>query len=195
MGIIKQYFVGIIFYSILGATISFSVCKIRKINNNKIIIGITLYCSYLFALLSLTVFPRIDVGILSDTGRIYVDFISNPLSNSSLNAIPFRSVINYLKDLFFSGNKDLRMLARLNITGNIIVYIPMGLIPSLILHEKRIGLIVLITFITSLSIEFIQLFIGRSSDIDDIGLNIIGSIIGYLICTLINQIKKIKRYE
>ena len=173
----------------LGAAIAFCVCKIRKIKDDKSIIRITVFFAYLFGLLSITVFPRIDVGILSDSGKFFVDFRFNSLSKSSFNAIPFQSIIYYLKELFL-GDKDSRMVARLNVLGNVILFIPMGLILGMIIHKKKIGLMALITVITSLSIEIIQFFIGRSFDIDDIILNVVGAIIGYLVCSLINQIKK-----
>ena len=41
--------------------------------------------------------------------------------------------------------------------------------------------VLITTLITSLSIEFVQLQIGRSFDIDDILLNVVGGFVGYLI--------------
>ena len=55
---------------------------------------------------------------------------------------------------------------------------------------KIIWPILFTTLITSGAVEFVQLKIGRSFDIDDILLNVIGGIVGYFIyigCTAINR--------
>lgn len=63
------------------------------------------------------------------------------------------------------------------IVGNMLMFIPFGLYIKYYLNN--IYLLLLITFIISLTIELIQLKIGRAFDVDDILLNNIGSILGY----------------
>lgn len=72
-----------------------------------------------------------------------------------------------------------------NIVGNIIMFIPFGMFVNNYFHMRKITLII-ITIIYSLLIEIIQLIVGRVFDIDDIVLNLIGSIIGFYV---VNSIK------
>ena len=65
-----------------------------------------------------------------------------------------------------------------NIIGNILLFIPFGMFLRYYFKLKIISLI-FITIIYSLSIETTQILINRVFDIDDITLNLIGSIIGY----------------
>lgn len=65
------------------------------------------------------------------------------------------------------------------VVGNMLIFIPYGMYITYYLDLKYIYLILVLTFITSLTIELIQVKIGRAFDIDDILLNNIGSIIGY----------------
>ena len=64
-----------------------------------------------------------------------------------------------------------------NIVGNIVLFIPFGFIFKY-LFKLQIRYLLLITILFSLSIELLQLLIGRVFDIDDILLNMIGSILG-----------------
>ena len=68
-----------------------------------------------------------------------------------------------------------------NILGNIILFIPFGLFVSYILKTKKKIPILFITLVISAVIEFTQMQIGRTFDIDDIILNLVGGFIGYLI--------------
>ncbi len=93
------------------------------------------------------------------------------------NFIPFREILRYE-----IGSKTFIN----NILGNIIMFIPFGLFISYILKTRKIIPTLIITFITSTVIECIQLGIGRTFDIDDILLNIVGGIMGYLIYLFFN---------
>ncbi len=91
--------------------------------------------------------------------------------NPEINLLLFREIFRYPvgSDLFFK-----------NVLGNIIIFIPFGI---LIKEEFNLNIFktILISLIFSLSIEIVQLLIGRVFDIDDILLNVIGSLIGYLL--------------
>ena len=65
-----------------------------------------------------------------------------------------------------------------NIIGNIILFIPFGMFYKSYFNIRLISLI-MITILYSFIIEISQLLIGRVFDVDDILLNLIGSIIGY----------------
>ncbi len=65
-----------------------------------------------------------------------------------------------------------------NIIGNIIMFIPFGMFLNEYFNIKKISLL-FITIIYSLSIEIVQIFVGRVFDVDDIILNLLGSFIGW----------------
>lgn len=72
---------------------------------------------------------------------------------------------------------------------NVLLFIPLGFFIPVVLQSMRkwyktIG----ISFAVTFCVEFIQYFIGRSSDIDDIITNLLGAIIGYLVYSLIDRI-------
>lgn len=108
------------------------------------------------------------------------DFVS--FSN---NFTPFQEIKRYeiYSPLFFR-----------NIVGNIVLFIPFAYIISDMIKERigKTNLLItsFICLFTSCGIETIQMFIGRSFDIDDIILNFAGSIIGYTLYKLVHFIYK-----
>lgn len=105
-----------------------------------------------------------------------------------------------LKDINISDGNNLRLFSEIlrydfgsrlffkNIIGNVIMFIPYGFFSSLYIKIKRSLSAFLLIFISSLTIETIQLLIGRVFDVDDIVLNVVGGMIGYLIYKLISKI-------
>ena len=61
---------------------------------------------------------------------------------------------------------------------------------STYIKPKRILSILIVSVISSATVEFVQLCIGRSFDVDDIILNSLGVIIGFLIYIGLGAIKK-----
>lgn len=106
-----------------------------------------------------------------------------------MNLIPFKEMLRYsVGSLGFIKNT----------LGNIILFIPYGFFCFYYTKEKRIIIGVLVSLIASFCIEFVQFLIGRSFDIDDIILNVLGAIIGFLIYKLLFLISKvfnIKKYH
>lgn len=104
-----------------------------------------------------------------------------------VNLVPFRTIKNYIK---YSGF----LHTMINIFGNIIIFVPFGILLAEIFPKTRNILKILgITFATSFFVEFIQFFIGRSVDIDDLILNLLGSVIGYFIWKKILRFKFAKK--
>ena len=68
-----------------------------------------------------------------------------------------------------------------NVLGNILIFVPFGYFVSRYIKAKNVWQIILLSIITSVTVETVQLRIGRSFDIDDIFLNLIGGIIGYFL--------------
>ena len=77
----------------------------------------------------------------------------------------------------------------INVFGNILIFVPFGLFISEYLSAKKVYLVFFISLVTSTFVELVQLKIGRSFDIDDILLNVIGSLLGYLLYKLLKHIK------
>ncbi len=89
---------------------------------------------------------------------------------SSNNFIPLKEILRYHMGsrLFFK-----------NVLGNMILFMPYGFFISYYLQNKKPHLTVFLTFIASISIEIVQMVIGRVFDIDDILLNVLGGFCGY----------------
>lgn len=101
--------------------------------------------------------------------------------NGGFNIVPFSEIMRYS-----FGSK----LFIFNVLGNIIVFIPFGFFVASYIKPKKGFSTFLVCLLTSTTIEFVQLKIGRSFDVDDILLNVIGGIIGYLIYKLFQYIGK-----
>lgn len=68
------------------------------------------------------------------------------------------------------------------------MFLPFGFFVSYYLKSEKIYMPVILTIIASLSIELVQLAIGRVFDVDDIILNLLGGIMGYFIYSVIRII-------
>lgn len=78
----------------------------------------------------------------------------------------------------------------INVFGNILIFIPFGLFIASYLKSKKVFSVFFVSLITSSFVEIVQLRVGRSFDIDDILLNVIGSILGYLLYVGLKSIKQ-----
>ncbi len=135
--------------------------KINIFNDFKMLI----YIIYLFVLFQLVT---------------TIDFKS--FSN---NFTPFKEIMRYE----FTSPLFIR-----NVIGNIIIFIPFGYLVSDIIYmntkHKNIIIVLLFVALTSLGIETTQMYIGRSFDIDDIILNFVGGLFGYIVFLIIKSIFK-----
>lgn len=75
-----------------------------------------------------------------------------------------------------------------NIIGNIVLFTPFGFLLGHIFKINKYWQVTILTLLTSLLIETIQLSIGRAFDVDDIVLNIIGGLLGYLVYRLLSKV-------
>lgn len=101
-------------------------------------------------------------------------------ASSGVNFIPFKEMTR-----FKFGSK----MFMYNVVGNIVLFIPFGYFISDVLKAKKISHILVVSVIVSLTAEIIQSQIGRAFDVDDILLNVIGSIVGFMIYISIQAIK------
>lgn len=97
------------------------------------------------------------------------------------NFVPFHEIMRYE----FGSSYFIH-----NILGNIIMFIPFGFFVSCIMKSKNPFPDLFVTLVTSIVIEYTQLLIGRTFDVDDILLNMVGGFIGYLIFVILKIISE-----
>lgn len=119
------------------------------------LLALVLLALYLIVLLALTMTPH---------RRVPVQLV---------NVIPFKSIV--------AGIRRGGWLLNVNVLGNIIAFVPLGvLVPAL---GKRLSVPVAVlctSALVSISIEVLQwLFARRVADIDDVILNVVGALVGY----------------
>lgn len=101
------------------------------------------------------------------------------VSWSTHNYIPFKEIFRYDfgSYLFYK-----------NILGNVLLFLPFGFFATKYTKIDKVWQVGLLSIIASLSIEFTQMIIGRVFDVDDIFLNIVGAVLGYLIYKIAKKI-------
>lgn len=111
---------------------------------------------------------------------LYYLLLSTEKAASGINLTPFREMTRYNigSKLFFY-----------NVIGNIVLFIPFGYFVSDYLKAKKIHHILIVSILISLTAELIQYKIGRAFDVDDIILNVLGAILGFMCYISIRAIK------
>lgn len=103
---------------------------------------------------------------------------------------PQRHILN-LQPLQWLEEGNIRHRFFTEIRPNIMIFIPLGFFAPLAFKRLRKWyLTALLVFGVTLSVEFFQYFIGRSSDIDDLIANSLGGIIGYGIFKIFGRLFK-----
>ncbi len=132
-------------------------------------VGVYVLIFFLVGFASVTVIPRLamrEVGLVI-LGSGLQDF----------NLVPFRSIAECFAELF-KGHLRYFMI---NFWGNILVFVPIGFaLPLLWERWEHPGRAVGICFLITLATELIQFPMQRHSDIDDLILNTLGGLLGYL---------------
>ena len=106
---------------------------------------------------------------------------SQDLAGGGTNLSPFKEIFRYEvgSSLFYR-----------QVVGNIAIFIPLGYFASRYCKIKDLLTIFLVTLLSSGVIETVQYFIGRCFDIDDIILNIVGGVFGFLLYIALSAINK-----
>lgn len=100
------------------------------------------------------------------------------------NLIPFATVTSYI-------NPDTHQYAFLDVVGNILLFVPMGVYIRALFRERKIWLSVVFSFFSTCLIETAQFILATGSfDVDDILMNFIGALCGVLIFQLIYRLCK-----
>ena len=105
---------------------------------------------------------------------------SQDMIGGGTNLVPFKEIFRY-KVFSSSFNKQ--------VLGNIILFVPLGYFVTHYCKLKGVVSITIISMLSSATIEIVQHFIGRSVDIDDVILNVVGGIIGFLVYRFLSVIE------
>lgn len=128
--------------------------------------------AYLVVLIRIVLFKQVT---------LYNLFAAIGSMERTISIIPFKSLL----DMINNNISVTRILE--NILGNIAIFIPFGLLLPIVQKDKS-KKIILYGLITSALIEIIQyVFALGSSDIDDLMLNTLGTVIGYLLYKIIHK--------
>ena len=144
---------------------------------------------YVSALIAVLVFPYWMFELYPSLGVFDFHFVIS--TEREVNLIPFKTLIEQITAAVkqeFATNYELSFF---NILINLGMFAPMPILLKLVNKKIPLPMGVLVSFVFSLVCEFLQYFVGRSSDIDDLILNTLGSVIGcgvYLIGE--NAVKK-----
>ncbi len=119
--------------------------------------------------------------------RIYVfNGVWTPLR--SVNLVPFKGILEYIMVYFGWRVMDVNLL------GNIVIFIPMGLYLRVFQADKKWTVTFLWVLAATVAIECIQFIFGLgASDIDDVILNSLGGLIGIFIYHAISRLFKEKK--
>ena len=125
---------------------------------------------------------------LSGGGRffliLYVLYISMMFNVVGLPAIPYLSWGPSLNLIPFSDFQDRRFFL---LSGmNVLMFVPLGfLLPMIWGRFRSFGDTLAAGMLTSLSIELLQLFSFRATDVDDLIFNTLGACLGFLAAKLL----------
>jgi glycopeptide antibiotics resistance protein len=134
------------------------------------------FVAYISAVFAITIAPTSLAGI------------SEP-AKSPVNFIPIIHSVNYYLGTYADPTGVSTEKALENIIGNLLLFIPLGiLLPCISPKFKSLKSMIAASFICSMFIECCQFFLGyfgtyRTSDIDDVILNKVSGLIGWLIST------------
>jgi glycopeptide antibiotics resistance protein len=131
---------------------------------------------YLLTLVKLILFKGALFFQIVPTSTEYIEE-SKSKSIDSHNLVPFRSIVRY-----FTGNTSIREFF-FNIMGNILLFVPFGfLLPMFRRKVKQLKVVAIASGLLSLLFELYQFLTSTGQfDVDDILLNLIGGITGYLL--------------
>ena len=177
-----DFFYNMAFFCCVGAIICFVI---------QIIICFVKHRKYAFGRdISVLLFVAYCAGLISQTIPIYtmLRYGSQEINGlyHSINLIPFKTIVEYVVRGDSIGGVSLT-----NVLGNILLFVPMGvLLPVVFTKYNRWHKAILIGAAISTVIECMQYFFSRSADIDDIILNTLGTMVGYLMYSAYMRIIK-----
>ncbi len=109
-----------------------------------------------------------------------------PSDTYHYNLMPFTEIKRYINYMDGIG----RFGVMLNLLGNVVCFIPLGFVLPILSHRKWGFIrITLISFLASCTVELTQLVTKLGScDVDDVILNTLGGLLGYLFFVICRKI-------
>ncbi|OGO76767.1 MAG: hypothetical protein A2Y23_05875 [Clostridiales bacterium GWB2_37_7] len=141
-------------------------------------------------------FVALSAYIISISRRLFFYAYSNnyrgQMDSISYNLTPFKTILNYLQN---SANVGFDVWLY-NLAGNVAAFIPLGFLLPLAFSGFRTIKTFIVAFILILCAEALQLVSRRGVfDVDDIILNMLGSMIGYSIYKFFSIMFKDRRQK
>lgn len=122
-----------------------------------------------------------DWKIVRDYATNRVIFFSGIAEDKSLNLLPFQTIVAFLRGYTNVNPDESNTVIFLNVVGNILLLTPLSFCMPIVNHKfTKPYTLIGSGLVFSFGVEIVQFFIGRSADIDDLILNTLGVIIGYL---------------
>lgn len=157
-------------------------------------LALLLFIMFCAGLVSLTLFPANFWSYATDWlffhGKWTIAWQHRDLASFYPQWEQVMGELRYLPDMLQPFQEIRRALRSMSpwlmfmLLGNIGMFMPLGFFPALLWRGWTWWKTVPLGFLCSCSIEFIQFFIGRSTDIDDVILNTTGALLGYLLYAL-----------
>ena len=132
----------------------------------------------------------ISVAALYAAMMVYLLFFREPAFTDEpywgqvrahFNPVPLRTIGLYLGLLERPSRPWLIRLARVNLWGNILLFLPLGLLPPLLQPKLRcFWKTLLLATLVMVTVEVLQmLLLVGTCDVDDLILNLLGTALGY----------------
>ena len=134
-------------------------------------LGVCLFALFLVGLFSQTIIPKFDFGV----GGLS---ITNGNLLGEINLIPGKVFIDTWGESIVGGYW---LYFAINFIGNICLFVPIGFCVPLLWNKSSLPKTLLVGFLISLFIELCQLPQARGTDIDDLWINTLGAMIGYIL--------------
>lgn len=108
---------------------------------------------------------------------------------------PEQYILNFIPFNWLFEEEDVLNHFIVEVVPNIMMFIPLGIfIPIVNKNKRTVFKTAMLVLMMTFSVEFVQYFIGRSSDINDIITNLLGGVIGYGVFVLANKLFENKKW-
>ncbi len=177
----KQYILRTLIIILVAAPIYLLIRRPWKSRDKRDIIYV-IFDVYMTCLLIL-VFD----GDYGKPAEMLQSFRERLVTKEAISLTPFETITSFLD---WGSTDDIWI----NIISNFVIFIPFGLLlPCLRDKFKRLWVIAPVCLGVPVFIEFFQLFINRHTDVDDVILNFLGGMFGWVIYLILNKIIQKKK--
>ena len=143
----------------------------------------------LFFLYSVSIFSQTIVPAFWLEG-VRIGVAANAYQSNNLT--PFVTISTYVEQL----QGPFSRIAFYNLAGNVVLFVPFGFFIPLVWRSfRKWGRMFAVALAIPLFIEGVQYFIGRSTDIDDVILNTLAVLIGYVLYKMAVMLGKFMKNE